>query len=61
MWKQIEAIMKLRKLNQNQLATLANVRASTITDLKTGRTKNPSFDYMCKLADALKVSLDDFR
>lgn len=61
MWKKIRKMMKEKNINQNQLAKLMQVDRSTITYLKNGTTKNPSFKYMCKIADALEVSLDEFR
>lgn len=37
------------------------VSPGTLTELKKGRIKKPSFDLMCKFADALGVSLDELR
>lgn len=61
MWRNIEQIMKEKKLNQEQLAKRMKVHSGVVSDLKNGRIKKPSFELMCKFADALNVSLDDFR
>jgi transcriptional regulator with XRE-family HTH domain len=61
MWDTIEKILKEKNLNQEQLSKRMKVHSGTISDLKKGRIKRPSFELMCKIADALEVSLDVFR
>lgn len=61
MWIKIEKLIKEQNLNQEQLAKRMNVHSSIISDLKNGRINKPSFELMCKIADALDVSLDVFR
>ena len=61
MWETVEKILKEKGLNQEQLAKRMNVHSGTVSDLKHGRIKKPSFELMCKIADALEVSLDVFR
>lgn len=61
MWNKIEQLMIKQGLNQNTLAKRMNISNSVLTELKKGRIKKPSFDFMCKLADALGVSLDELR
>ena len=61
MWPIIEKILQEKGLNQEQLAKRMNVHSGTVSDLKHGRIKNPSFELMCKIADALEVSLAVFR
>ena len=53
--------MKDKELNQNQLAKKMNISQSVLSELKRGNIKKPSFELMCKIADALEVSLDDLR
>lgn len=60
-WYKIEKLLKQNDLNQEQLAKRMKVHSGTVTDLKKGRIKKPSFELMCKIADALNVSLDYFR
>ena len=61
MWDTIEKLLKEKNLNQEQLAKRMNVSSVTVSDFKKGRIKKPSFELMCKIADALEVSLDVFR
>ena len=61
MWDTIEKLLKEKNLNQEQLAMRMNVSSGTVSDFKKGRIKKPSFELMCKIADALEVSLDVFR
>ena len=53
--------MHLININQNQLAKKMGIRNGTLSDFKKGRIKNPSFKLMTKIADALDISLDEFR
>jgi transcriptional regulator with XRE-family HTH domain len=53
--------MHLKNINQNQLAKKMGIRNGTLSDFKKGRIKNPSFKLMTKIADALDISLDEFR
>lgn len=59
--EKIEKQMILKKLNQNQLAKKMGIRNGTLSDFKKRRIKKPSFELMKKIADALDVSLDEFR
>lgn len=61
MWEQLNRIMKERNLNGHQLSKMAGVNRSFFSDLKSGKVKSLSWKNMCKLADALEVSLDEFR
>jgi transcriptional regulator with XRE-family HTH domain len=48
---------ELRQLNQAELATRARLQPSAISHFETG-TRQPSFDNLRRLADALAVSID---
>ena len=61
MWQVIDKLLIEKNINQEQLAKRMHVHSSTVSDLKHGRIKKPSFELMCKIADALEVSLDAFR
>ncbi|EAH0474616.1 XRE family transcriptional regulator [Listeria monocytogenes] len=61
MYSKVEKIMKEKNISQYELAKRMNVPTSTITELKKGRIKKPSFDLMQKIAEALDTSLDEFR
>lgn len=61
MWTKIEKMMIERNLNMNKLAKMADINKSHFSDLKSGKIKTLSWTNMIKLADALDVSLDEFR
>lgn len=60
-WKIIEIRMSELGINQEQLAKRMKVHSGVVSDFKLGRIKKPSFELMCKFADALTLSLEDFR
>lgn len=47
-----------RKLSQPDLAKLAGVGASTIAEIETGKTQNPTYDVLVKLAAYFEVNPD---
>lgn len=61
MWDIIEQEIKKAGLNQERLAKKMGVHSGTISDLKHGRIKKPSFELIEKIANALDVSMDIFR
>lgn len=60
-WKLVEKILIEKNITQYELAKRMNVSTGTITELKMGRIKKPSFELACKIADALDVSLNELR
>ena len=61
MWEKIEQQLKSKGWSVYRLAKKSGVSQSNLSNLKTGRLKEMSWTNMCKLADALEVSLDEFR
>lgn len=61
LWSTVKNHMKVQEINQNELARRAGVNNTVISALKLGKIKKPSFELMTKIADALEVSLDEFR
>lgn len=61
MWNEIEKLLKEKEITQYELAKKMGVSTGTITELKKGRIKKPSFELVKKIADALDVSMDRFR
>lgn len=57
----LKEIRKTRGLSRYRLAKLSGVNDSTIQMIENNADANPTFKIMCKLADALEVSLDDLR
>lgn len=61
MWNIVQHLLIEKELSQYELAKKMNVSTGTITELKKGRIKKPSFELIEKIADALDVSMDIFR
>lgn len=61
LWFKIKRHMKNKNINQNELARRAGVNNTVISALKLGKIKKPSFELINKIADALEISLDEFR
>lgn len=55
----IKKLRKQKKLSQDKLARLANIPYNTLIKIESGRSSNPTFETLTKLADALGVSLDE--
>lgn len=56
----IRYFRKKNNLTLAKLAQLSTVGQSTINDLETGKAKNPKFDTLKKLANALNVDVNEF-
>lgn len=54
-------IRESKNISRYQLAKISGVKDSTIQMIENSENPNPTFKIMCKLADALEVSLDDLR
>lgn len=61
LWKKIEDLMKNKNHTQMSLAKKMGISQSVLAELKRGNIKKPSFELMCKIAEALEVSLDEFK
>ena len=61
MWEKIEQQSKSRDWSVYRLAKKSGISQSNFSNLKAGKLKEMSWTNMCKLADALEVSLDEFR
>jgi len=46
-------------ISQDKLSKLADVTYNTIIKIESGATYNPRVDTLKKIADALKVGIDD--
>ena len=55
----IKKYRKKRKLSQDKLAKLADVTHTTLVKLESGANDNPTIRTLKKIADALKISLDE--
>ena len=61
MLKKIKILLAERKMTKNELEKKAGLNQNSLIDLKKGRKKSLKFDDVVKIADALDVSLDEFR
>lgn len=61
MWDKIEKQLKIKGWSMYRLAKESGVHPSNFSNLKGGRLKEMSWTNMCKIADALEVSLDELR
>lgn len=61
MWGVIGKALKEKNISQVELATLTGISTGTVSDLKSGRIKRPSFELLEKIADVLDIDMNDFR
>ncbi|MDQ0222017.1 helix-turn-helix domain-containing protein [Streptococcus moroccensis] len=61
MWESIERLLKDQKITAYALAKKADVNYQMLAELKSGKKKDLKFANVCKLADALGVSTEEFR
>ena len=54
----IKKLRNQKKLSQDQLARLADIPYNTLVKIESGKSSNPTFETLSKLADALEVSID---
>lgn len=59
LWEKLEKILKQKNISRYQLSKMTGVAQTTLSSYKYG--VEPSFKNVCKIADALGVSLDYFR
>ncbi|WP_338087241.1 helix-turn-helix transcriptional regulator [Ligilactobacillus apodemi] len=59
LWLKIKKELVEQNVSMYRLAKNTGISASTLQNYKNGT--EPSFKNMCKIADALNVSLDYFR
>lgn len=61
MWNEIEKQLNIKGWSVYKLTKEACLSSNLLYELKSGRNKDISFINMCKIADALDVSLEVFR
>lgn len=61
MYKIIELRLKEKNMKPCELANKAGISTGTLSDLKSGRLKKPSFELLEKIADVLEMDMNDFR
>lgn len=61
MWKKIEKLLEEHQITAYALTKKAGVNYQLLAELKSGRKKDLKFSSVCKLADALGISTEEFR
>lgn len=57
----IKSIREGKGISRYRLAKISGVNESTLQMIENSENPNPTFKVMCKIADALEVSLDELR
>jgi transcriptional regulator with XRE-family HTH domain len=57
--KTIKELRRRHKISQEELAKQAGITYSTLIKIESGVNENPTIKTMKKIADALRVSLDE--
>lgn len=63
LWKKVQGLLVEKNMSINKLSLKMGLSKNnrSIYALRDGKIKKPSFELVCKIADALDVSLDYFR
>ena len=61
MWNKLKKILDEKQMTTYQLSKLTGISEQSFSKLRSGLSKELSFSSMVKIADALDISLDEFR
>ena len=61
LWNGINKHLIKNDLTIYELTKKANIAQNTLYELKSGRVNDLRFSTVCKIADALNISLDEIR
>lgn len=61
LWKNIEDQLNKKGWSVYKITKEAGLSKNLIYELKSGRINDMSFKNVCKIADTLEISLDEFR
>ncbi len=61
MWKKLKKMLDEKQITTYQLSKLTGISEQSFSKLRNGLSKELSFSSMVKIADALDISLDEFR
>ena len=61
MWKKLKKMLDDKQMTTYQLSKLTGISEQSFSKLRNGLSKELSFGSMVKIADALDISLDEFR
>lgn len=60
LWNKVQIILNKRNWTLKKLSKESGIKYDTLARYKAGRI-DPSFNKVCKIADALGISLDELR
>jgi transcriptional regulator with XRE-family HTH domain len=55
----LKKLRKQKKLSQDKLARLADIPYNTLVKIESGKSNNPTFETLSKLADVFNISIDE--
>jgi len=55
----LKKFRKQKKLSQDKLARLADIPYNTLVKIESGKSNNPTFETLSKLADVFNISIDE--
>ena len=63
LWQKVQGLLVEKNMSINKFSLKIGLSKNnrSIYALRDGKIKKPSFELICKIADALDVSLDYFR
>jgi putative transcriptional regulator len=61
MWNKLKKILDEKQMTTYQLSKLTGISEQSLSKLRNGKSKDLVFSSVVKIADALDISLDEFR
>jgi transcriptional regulator with XRE-family HTH domain len=55
----LKKLRKERKLSQDKLARFAGISYNTLVKIGSGKSNNPTFETLSKLADVFNITIDE--
>ncbi len=55
----LKKLRKEKRLSQDKLARLADIPYNTLVKIESGKSNNPTFETLSKLADVFGISIDE--
>lgn len=55
----LKKLRKQKRLSQDNLARLADIPYNTLVKIESGKSNNPTFETLSKLADVFGISIDE--
>ncbi len=61
MWNKLKKILTKKQMTTYQLSKLTGISEQSFSKLRNGKSQDLVFSSVIKIADALDISLDEFR